>query len=124
MHSNFWPYFATSMLVNKAKGKCSETQGVPAHLCYTIAGITTIVTATIIFAALDKDSQSMSGRVRRFPRGPGDPANQTSPCASLSLCEGRNKQCIWEAFIGMGDTYSWRMDYRRVDLNRVGEKVI
>ncbi|GIY59192.1 hypothetical protein CEXT_541461 [Caerostris extrusa] len=40
----------------------------------------------------------------RFPRGAGNPANQTSPyksaeAASLSLCEGRNKQCISEAFI-------------------------
>ncbi|GIX73015.1 hypothetical protein CEXT_161661 [Caerostris extrusa] len=55
----------------------------------------------------------MSRHVRRitanrFPRGAGNPANQTSPyksaeAASLSLCEGRNKYCISEAFIRIGD---------------------
>ncbi|GIY65526.1 hypothetical protein CEXT_300331 [Caerostris extrusa] len=54
------------------------------HISVTqLPKITTIVTATVIFAAVGNDSQSMSRRIRTdSPRGAGDSANQTSPCAS------------------------------------------
>ncbi|GIY63935.1 hypothetical protein CEXT_650941 [Caerostris extrusa] len=97
-------------------------------------GITKIVTATVIFAAVDNDGQRMSRRIRRitasrFPRGvAGNPANQTSPYASgpkqlrfQFAKESRSKQCIWEAFVRCRTTCIFMADgLPATDLNRGG----